>query len=77
MSLCTYRNALGVPGEGVHSYRLFNIALADVALAIALALLIRFVCRTSLLISFLIGIVVHRLFCVRTTLDRLLFPSQN
>ena len=28
----------------------------------------------AVLISFIIGIVVHRLFCVRTTIDKLLFP---
>jgi hypothetical protein len=27
--------------------------------------------------GFLLGIVLHRLFCVRTTIDRLLFPAKR
>ena len=23
--LCAYKNALGIPGQGIHSYRIFNI----------------------------------------------------
>lgn len=30
MSLCEYKDIFGIPNEGVHSYRLFNIAIVDV-----------------------------------------------
>ena len=30
MSLCKYKNALGVPGKGIHSYRILNIPIFDV-----------------------------------------------
>ena len=30
-----------------------------------------------IVLLFLLGIVLHRLFCVRTTIDRLLFPNVN
>lgn len=30
VGLCKYKNTLGKPGKGVHSYRLFGVALADV-----------------------------------------------
>jgi hypothetical protein len=79
---CRYRDALGVPGEGVHSYRLFNSALADVGLLLLFAWLVKFLASLytpvsyalAVLISFLIGVVLHRVFCVRTTVDRILFP---
>jgi hypothetical protein len=75
---CRYKDVLGVPREGVHSYRLFNIALADVGLLLLFAWLVKFLASTSyalaVLISFLLGVVLHRVFCVRTTLDRILFP---
>lgn len=75
---CRYKDALGVPREGVHSYRLFNIALADVGLLLLFAWLVKYFASISyalaVLISFLIGVVLHRVFCVRTTLDRILFP---
>ena len=38
---CKYKDILGKPGEGVHSYRLFDIAVIDVVLTIGLALFIK------------------------------------
>ena len=32
--LCQYKDALGEVGKGVHSYRIFNIAIVDVLLTI-------------------------------------------
>lgn len=78
---CKYKDYFGKVGEGVHSYRLFNIAVIDVLATIVGAFLIyvfmslfkpiRFI--YILLALFLLGIVLHRVFCVRTTIDRLLF----
>ena len=80
MDLCKYKNALGIPGKGIHSYRLFGIAIADVIMTIIGAILISFFFKISfiktLLVLFLLGIVLHRLFCVRTTIDKLLFPHR-
>jgi uncharacterized membrane protein len=77
MNLCKYKNALGEPGKGIHSYRLFGIAIADVIMTIIGAFLISYFFEFSfiktLLVLFLTGIVLHRLFCVRTTIDKLLF----
>ena len=77
MNLCKYKNALGEPGKGIHSYRLFGIAIADVIMTIFGAFLISYFFKFSfiktLLILFLTGIVLHRVFCVRTTIDKLLF----
>ena len=78
-SLCQYRDILGKSGEGIHSYRLFGVAIADVVMTIIAAwLLWRFVFpKTHFLIIlalfFLAGIILHKLFCVRTTIDSLLF----
>lgn len=36
MNLCKYKNILGEPGKGVHSYRIFNIAIVDVLLTLIL-----------------------------------------
>ena len=77
--LCKYRNALGVPGKGVHSIRLGGIAVVDVILTLVGAYIIAYCMRTSFAWTaaglFLLGIVLHRMFCVRTTLDKLLFPN--
>jgi fatty acid desaturase len=77
MNLCKYKDLLGEPGKGVHSYRIFNIAIVDVVLTILVALLISFLAKVSfkwtLLILFLLGIILHRIFCVKTTIDNLIF----
>ena len=79
MSLCKYKNMLGKPGEGVHSFRIFGIAVVDVVLTIILAYLISRVFKLhfgyTLLGCFILGIILHRIFCVRTTVDKLLVPN--
>lgn len=79
MSLCKYKNLFGEPKKGFHSIRLFNIAILDLIGTIAIALLISKIFRTSFLYTLItlliIGIILHRMFCVRTTIDKLLFPK--
>jgi hypothetical protein len=81
MNLCKYRNMLGVPGKGVHSYRIFNIAIVDVILTLIVAYIISYIFKKSFfwvsIILFVLGIILHRIFCVRTTIDKLLFPSSQ
>ena len=79
INLCKYRNALGVPGKGAHSIRLGGVAIVDVIMTLLGAYIIAYFTRTSFAWTatgfFLLGIILHRLFCVRTTIDKLLFPN--
>jgi fatty acid desaturase len=79
MSLCKYKDAFGKPGEGAHQYRIFNVAIFDTVLTVLLAFVIAYFSGVSLVyvvpFTFILGIVVHRVFCVRTTVDKLLFPN--
>jgi hypothetical protein len=76
MSLCPYTNILGRPNEGVHKHRLFGVAIVDVLLTIVGAFIISRRYFWIVLIGlFTLGIILHRLFCVRTTIDKLLFPN--
>ena len=81
MNLCKYKNILGVPGQGPHSYRIFNIAIVDVLLTLILAYIISYIYKISFVKTsitlFILGILLHRLFCVRTTIDKLLFNELN
>jgi hypothetical protein len=74
---CQYKNLLGVSGKGIHSYRIFNIAIADVIMTIIGAYLISWGFKLNfwlvLIILFLLGIVLHHIFCVKTTIDKLIF----
>ena len=77
--LCEYKDILGKPNEGIHSYRIFDIAIFDVGLTVLAAFIIKYLYPDYqliyiLIILFVLGIIVHRIFCVRTTIDKLLFP---
>jgi len=76
--LCPYKNIFGKPGEGIHSYRIFDVAIADVIMTliggILLSLIFPRVPKLYIITGlFVLGILVHRLFCVRTKIDRMLF----
>lgn len=77
--LCRYKNIFGKPNTGAHSYRLFNIAVVDVIFTTALAFFIQYYITPEtniyeiLFLCFVTGIIMHRIFCVRTTIDKLLF----
>ena len=77
LTLCKYKDMFGKPNQGVHSFRIFNIAIVDVLLTILAAFIISYFLKTkflyTLLLMFILGIISHRLFCVRTTIDKLLF----
>lgn len=79
MNLCKYKDVFGKPGEGAHRFRIFDIAIVDTLLTVLLAYVIAYFSGISLIYvipgTFLLGIVLHRLFCVRTTVNKLLFPN--
>jgi hypothetical protein len=76
-SLCPYKNLFGKTNEGIHKYRILDIAIVDLISTIVLAYLISKYYNQDfkmiLIILILLGIIMHRLFCVRTTIDKLLF----
>ena len=74
---CNYKNIFGEVGQGPHSYRIFNIAIVDVLVTIILAYIISWITKKKIYyvlpLLFLLGIILHKLFCVKTTIDKLLF----
>jgi fatty acid desaturase len=74
-----YRDIFGKPGTGVHSLRLFNVAIFDVIGTIIGATILAILFKWSVLwtnvVAFFAGILLHRLFCVNTTLNKLIFGS--
>ena len=81
--MCKYKDIFGKPGTGVHNLRLFNIAVVDVLFTIIGSVIIAQFIKISSkpilniamisLFFFLLGILLHRFFCVRTTVDKMLF----
>ena len=71
------KEIFGKEGEGVHSYRVFNIAIVDVIATIIGAYLLSIFFKINfwiiLIILFILGIILHRLFCVNTTINKFIF----
>lgn len=76
---CQFKDIFGKPNEGAHSYRIADIAVVDFVLTLIVAIILMYLMKSvwPLFIIFGAGIVAHRLFCVRTTVDKLLFENSN
>ncbi len=79
-SYCPFKQfseIFGRPNEGVHSYRFLNLAMVDVIGTIVIAIMIAKFFNLNIwltvIIAFIIGIILHRLFCVNTTINKLIF----
>ena len=78
--LCKYKNILGKPNEGLHKHVL-GIAVVDVLATLVLAYAIYKLQPRKLgwnfwyilLSLFIIAILLHRLFCVNTTINKIIF----
>lgn len=79
LNLCSYKDIFGHPREGAHAYRIFDIAVVDVAATVFVAFFFARIFSLSfwksLVALFIIGILSHRAFCVRTTVDKWVFPN--
>jgi hypothetical protein len=80
MNLCPYKYILGVPGKGIHQYRFFGVAIVDTVQTIIGAALLAYLFKWSfwltLLGLFLLGEILHYIFCVPTTVMKTLFPKE-
>ncbi len=78
--LCKYKNMLGKPNQGIHAFRIFNVPVADVLFTILGAWIIAryFVWSfwPTLVSLFLLGTLLHLLFCVKTPMTKLLFGER-
>lgn len=72
-----YRFLFGKEREGVHSYRLFDIAIVDVLLTIIGAFIFSYIFKLNFFISlaslFILGILLHYLFCVESTVNMYIY----
>ena len=79
MSLCKYKDIFGKPSEGAHSYRIANVAVVDVGVTVIGAYLIAKLFKwnflKTLLVLFILGIIAHKVFCVKTTVDKAIFGA--
>lgn len=74
---CRYKNIFGKPYEGFHESRLFGFATNDIIGTIIIALVIAYYNKlnyvNTLFVTFLFVVLIHRLFCVNTALNVMIF----
>ena len=75
--LCEYKNLFGAPLVGFHRDRLMGFAQNDIIGTVMLAYIISKYANVTFIRAFiyciLFAIVIHKLFCVNTKLNILLF----
>jgi hypothetical protein len=76
-NLCPYKNIFGKPNSGVHQYRIMDIAIVDllgtILVAFGISKYFNLDFKIILFILLLWGIILHELFCVKTTLSKIIF----
>jgi len=79
MNLCEYKDLFGSLKTGIHSYRFMDVAYMDFLVTMIIAYIISYFTKKNFIYCFIflfiLGIFLHRLFCVRTTIDKFLFPN--
>jgi uncharacterized membrane protein YagU involved in acid resistance len=79
-ALCPYKYMFGYPNQGIHSYRIFGMSIVDILMTIFVFVLFSYWFGVpvwkGILFGFILGIILHRFFCVRTTIDKWLFPEE-
>ena len=74
---CNYKEIFGKPNEGFHSARIGPFASNDLIGTIILSILLSFLMNWSFIFSFIILMIVaismHKLFCVNTALNNMIF----
>jgi uncharacterized membrane protein YgaE (UPF0421/DUF939 family) len=77
MNLCQFRDIFGKPNQGVHSIRFMGIAIVDFILTVLVAFIISYLFGFNfwaiLIILILSGIILHRVFCVKTAVNKVIF----
>jgi len=81
--LCHFKDylekILGKPKEGLHGYRLLDFAIIDIILTILLGIIIHKLFNYNLyyilFFLFLFAIFIHKIFCINTKLNSILFSE--
>lgn len=77
--LCPFKHIFGAENTGIHSIRLLNIAIIDVIGTIIGSIIISYIFKVNvyktLIIAFVSSIIIHKLFCVQTTLTKFVFGT--
>ena len=75
MFLCKYKDIFGKPKKGLHSIRMFDIAIIDMLGTLGVSYFISQYFEINFIVVFIgmliFSVIIHKLFCVETTLTKL------
>lgn len=79
--LCKYKNMFGEPNVGLRKYRIFDIAILDTVVTVLIVYMICWFTKwpfwPTLAFVLVLGVFVHKLFCVQTGVAKKLFPEDT
>ena len=80
-SLCQYKHVFGKERTGFHAIRVLDVAIGDFLLTLVGSFIIAYFLGTNFLMTFIIifilGIILHRMFCVNTKINTLSLKILN
>ncbi len=80
--LCKYSKIFGEPNTGVHAHRIYGFASIDIAMTLCAAYIISSLTHSPTdiraffmitMILVILAIILHKLFCVNTKLNSIIF----
>lgn len=78
--LCQFKNAFGLPNQGIHQYRVLGLPIIDFLVTIIIAFFISWIFRLKFWVSligiFILGEIVHIMLCVDTAFLRMIGLSK-
>jgi|688.fasta_scaffold127778_5 hypothetical protein len=74
---CDKKDIFGIPGKGLHSVRVLNLAVVDILATLFVGAILAYYTGVNVygmwVGLFILGIFVHRLFCVNSTVNMWIF----
>ena len=72
MNLCQYANIFGKENEGVHKYKIGNVAIVDFMMTIGAAIILSYIPNSPpftiwLILLLIFSMALHKIFCTRTS----------
>ena len=79
---CENANMLGIPGKGIHKFRLGGVAIIDLLFTLLLALILSYIPESPpitiwIIILLLLSIVIHGFFCTKTSGNEWLYKNNT
>jgi hypothetical protein len=78
---CKFANILGIPGKGVHTIHVGNVALVDLVLTVGIGVGLSYIPKSPpltiwIILLLLFSIMIHSVFCTKTSVLKWLYEGE-